>query len=124
MAVTAADEIIDIEIRIDDAGISSSEIDALTRQLATELRGLPHETVGIITDQAQEHSPTATAPIATQGAVAMSLRKNILPRVLDLLQTGSLDRAKRGFIVKGPNELNLTVQFRGHPSSLRPGSMR
>jgi hypothetical protein len=107
MAITPADEIIAIEIQIDGAKISSSEIDDLTRQLATELRELPHETVGIITDQAQEHSVTATTPIATQGAVAMSLRKNILPRILDLLQTGSLGRAKRGFIVKGPNEIEF-----------------
>jgi hypothetical protein len=107
MAITPANEIIDIEIRIDGSGISSREIDDLTRQLAAELRELPHESVGIITDQAQEHSPTATTPIATQGAVAMSLRKTILPRVLDLLQTGSLGRARRGFKVKGPNEIEL-----------------
>ena len=42
-----------------------------------------------------------------QGAVAMSLRKAILPRVVDLLQTGSLGRAGRRFKVKGPNEIEL-----------------
>ncbi len=41
MAVTPVDEIIDIEIRIDDAGLSSREIDDLTRALAAELRELP-----------------------------------------------------------------------------------
>jgi hypothetical protein len=107
MAVTPVDEIIDNEIRIDDAGLSSREIDDLTRALAAELRELPHETVGIITDQAQEHSVTATTPIATQGAVAMSLPKTILPRVIDLLQTGSLGRAGRHFKVRGPNEIEF-----------------
>ncbi|MBV8362761.1 MAG: hypothetical protein JO189_33235 [Deltaproteobacteria bacterium] len=107
MAVTPEDEIIDIEIRIAAAGISSGEIDDSTRQLAAELRELPHESVGIITDQAQEHTATETTPIATQGAVAMSLRKTILPRVIDVLQSGSLGRAGRGFKVKGPNEIEL-----------------
>jgi hypothetical protein len=107
MATTPADEIIDIEIRIDGGGISSGEIDELTRQLAAELRELPHESVGIITDQAQEHSATATTPATTQGAVAMSLRKTMLPRFIDLLQTGSLGRARRSFKVKGPNEIDL-----------------
>jgi hypothetical protein len=107
MTVTPANEIIDIEIRIDRAEISSGEIDDLTRQLAAELRELPHESVGIITDQAQEHTTTETTPIATQGAVAMSLRKTILPRVIDLLQAGSVGRAGRRFKVKGPNEIEL-----------------
>lgn len=52
MAVTPADDIIGIEIRIDGAGISSGEVDDLTRQLAAELRELPHESVGIVADQA------------------------------------------------------------------------
>src|ERR1700677_565638 len=107
MAITPADEIIDIEVRIDSAGISSGELDDSTRQLAAELRQLPHESVGIITDQAPEHGATENTPIATQGAVAMSLRKTILPRVIDLLQTGSLGRAGRRFKVKGPNEIDL-----------------
>jgi hypothetical protein len=107
MAVTPADEIIDIEIRIDGAGISAGKIDDLTRQLAAELRELPHESVGIVTDQAQEHTATEATPIATQGAVAMSLRKTILPRVIDLLQSGSVGRARRRFKVKGPNEIEL-----------------
>jgi hypothetical protein len=84
-----AEGIINIEIVIEGGGISSREIDHSTRELAAELRGLPHESVGIITDQACEHTATETTPIATQGAVAMSLRKTILPRVIDLLQTGS-----------------------------------
>jgi hypothetical protein len=107
MAVISADDIIDIEIRIDGAGISSGEIDDSTRQLAAELRELPHETVGIVTDQAQEHTAPETTPTATQGAVAMSLRKTILPRVIDLLQAGSVGRAGRRFKVKGPNEIEL-----------------
>ena len=107
MAVTPEDEIIDIEIRIVATGISSDEIDASTRQLAAELRELPHESVGIMTDQAQEHTTTETTPNATQGAVTMSLRKTILHRVIDLLQSGSLGRAGRGFKVKGPNEIEL-----------------
>jgi hypothetical protein len=48
MAKIPADEIIDIEIRIDRGEVSSGEIDDLTHQLAAELRELPHESVGII----------------------------------------------------------------------------
>jgi hypothetical protein len=105
VAVTPADDIIGIEIRIDGAGISSGEVDDLTRQLAAELRELPHESVGIVADQAPVGA--ATTPIATQGAVAMSLRKTILPRVITLLQAGSSGRIGRRFTVKGPNEIEL-----------------
>jgi hypothetical protein len=107
MAVASTDEIIDIEIRIDGAGISSAEVDDLTRQLAAQLRELPHESVGIVADQARVRAATAATPVATQGAVTMSLRKAILPRVIDLLQTGASGRMGRRFKVKGPNEIEL-----------------
>jgi len=89
------------------AGISSAEVDDLTRQLAAQLRELPHESVGFVADQAPVRALTATTPIATQGAVAMSLRKAILPRVIDLLQAGSSGRMGSRFIVKGPNDIEL-----------------
>jgi hypothetical protein len=62
---------------------------------------------GSSTDQAQAHTQPEATQVATQGAVAMSLRKAILPRVVALLQTGSLGRAGRRFKVKGPNEIEL-----------------
>jgi hypothetical protein len=107
MANIPVDEIIGIEIRIDRGELSSAEIDDLTLKLAEELRELPHESVGIVTDQAQEHTQTEAGQVATQGAIVMSLRSAVLPRVVDLLQTGSLSRAGRRFKVKGPNEIEL-----------------
>jgi hypothetical protein len=105
-AITIADEAVDLEIRIESVGISNAELDKSTRQLASELRRLPHESVGILSDQVPKPDAYAT-PLATEGAVAMSVRATILPRVLELLQTGPLARDGRRVKVKGPHGVDL-----------------
>ena len=81
----AADEILDIEIRIDGAGIEPAALDEATRRLAAELRSLPHENVGIIADAAPAPSGD-TAPAKTLGVVVMSLKKAILPKAVAVVE--------------------------------------
>ena len=103
---SAADEIINIDIDIDDADLEPTELDEVTRDLAESLRNLPHETVGIITDPTPA-SPAGAAPAKTSGVVIMSLKKAILPKVLELVQQESLACNSRRFTISGPDETRL-----------------
>ena len=102
----AADEILDIEIRIDGAGIEPAALDEATRRLAAELRSLPHENVGIIADAAPAPSG-GTAPAKTLGVVVMSLKKAILPKAVAVVQGESRACNGRRFTLKGANEVQL-----------------
>ena len=102
----AADEIHDIEISIDGAGLEPAALDEATRRLAERLRSLPHENVGIIADPAPA-TPGGTAPARTLGVVVMSLRKSILPKAIEVVQGESRSCNGRRFTVKGANEVRL-----------------
>src|SRR5579863_4595433 len=101
------DRIVSIEIYIDPIGVSPQELDERTRQLASELRQLPHKSVGIINDQVP--SADRSNEVATQGAVAMTLDPEYLSKVLELLRTGSLRQERRGIKLKGPGAIELDL---------------
>ena len=104
---SVADDIISIQIDIDDTEIEPAELDELTRRLAANLRNLPHESVGILIDQAPASPSTAAAPAKTLGIVTMSLRKAILAKAIEVVRQESLACNARRFRVTGPNEIQL-----------------
>jgi DNA-binding ferritin-like protein len=101
---------INIEVQIDGTGISDEELDRRTRRLASELRQLPHKSVGIVSDQAptiEIEAPSAQAP--TQGIITIALQPVILPRLLELLKTGFLASERRRVRLKRPNTAELEL---------------
>ena len=94
--------IVDVEIQLKAVGLSEEEVDARTRKLATQLRLLPHKSVGIISKQIPE-SANESLRATTEGEIALALPATTLPAVVNLLQK------ERGFILKGPNEAVLDL---------------
>src|SRR3984893_3834305 len=86
-------QIVDVEIQLKAAGLSQDEVDARSRKLATQLRLLPHKSVGIISKQIPE-SANESLPATTEGKIALSLPAAALSAVVKLLQKD------RGFILK------------------------
>jgi bacterioferritin len=74
---------ISIEVRLDPVGSSYEELDSHTRRLASELRQLPHISVGIVGSQMPDIDGSETR--ATEGVVTMSLDTTTLPQVVGLL---------------------------------------
>src|ERR1700680_42825 len=77
-------QIVDVEIQLKAAGLSQDEVDARTRKLATQLRLLPHKSVGIISKQIPEANESL--PATTEGKIALSLPAATLSAVVKLLQ--------------------------------------
>lgn len=93
-------QVIDLEIDLKTFGLSESEVDARTRDLAMRLRSLPHKTVGIMSKQDPE--PVYESSLgSTEGIITVSMLAAELRAVLELL------RDYRGLTLKGPNGMLL-----------------
>ena len=95
-------ESVDIEIQLKPSGLSEAAVDARTRELATELRQIPHQTVGIISKQTPEANESTGA---TEGRIAMSLSPEHVPEVLKCL------RKDKSFVLKGSNGTVLDLDL-------------
>ena len=85
----AADEIHDIEISIDGAGLEPAALDEATRRLAEGLRSLPHENVGIIADPAPRGARRYCSgqDFGRGGDVAQ--KRPVLPKAVEVVQAAS-----------------------------------
>src|SRR5579862_7455285 len=101
------ERIVSIEIYVDPTGISTEELDRLTRHLASELRQLPHKSIGTIAAQAP--ATVESTKNATQGSIAVTLQSNTLPRVLGLLRSVSLREGRHNIKLKGPGDIELDL---------------
>jgi len=93
-------KIIDLEVHLNNSGLSDQELDAHTRRLARKLRQLPHKSVGIQSKQLSE-LPQSSGTNATQGRIALSLPADVLPEIVKLF------REETGITVEGPNHAIL-----------------
>ena len=78
-------KIIDLEVHLNNSGLSDQELDAHTRRLARKLRQLPHKSVGIQSKQLSE-LPQSSGTNATQGRIALSLPADVLPEIVKLFR--------------------------------------
>jgi hypothetical protein len=75
-----------IEVHIDGTGIPAEELDRCTRRVASELRRLPHKSLGIVSDQAPAAKiETQSVQVPTQGVITIVLQPAILPKLLEVL---------------------------------------
>jgi bacterioferritin len=99
-----------IEVHIDGTGIPAEELDRCTRRVASELRQLPHKSLGIVSDQAPAAKiETQSVQVPTQGVITIVLQPAILPKLLEVLRSGFLASERCRVRLKGPNATELEL---------------
>ena len=93
-------QIVDIEIHLIRTELSPREIEDRIRQIAHDLRSLPHRSVGINSTQISEIGNELVVN-ETDSTIAMSLAAKDLPAVIEMLQD------EPGLTLRGPNGVAL-----------------
>ena len=106
---------LDLQITVADA--SEDELDALTRQLLSELRDLDVESVELGQGEAAPEGTKAVDPI-TIGALAIAVLPNFLPKIMEFIQAWALRGQGRAIKFKG-TVAGQAIEFEGPANELQ-----
>ena len=105
---------LDLELSAEDA--SPEELDALTRQLLSELRDLDVESVELAKSEPAPEGTKAVDPV-TIGAIAITVLPTLLPKVVEFIQAWALRGQGRTIKFKG-KVAGQAVEFEGSADDL------
>ncbi len=107
----------EFRLEVSAEGASAEDVDQMTRQFLSELRGTEVESVSLAPGIPVPSGAKAVDPVAT-GALVMTVLPAVLPKIIDLVQAWSQRGSGRAVKFRGKVG-KQEIEFEGPPEELK-----